>query len=92
MQLSRLVAALTEVYSLLMVIRVLLSWVPALPRSMDFLDPALNFIARVTDPVLDFARRIIPPLGAIDFSPILAFYAVSRLGMLLANLLAGMGL
>jgi len=92
MQLSRLVLALTDVYTLLLIVRVLMSWIPFIPRSLNFLEPALDFIARVTDPVLDLARRVIPPLGGLDFSPILAFYVVGMLGRWLATLLFQMGL
>lgn len=33
----------------------------------------MQFIAFYTDPYLNFFRKFIPPLGMIDFSPIVAF-------------------
>ena len=35
--------------------------------------PAAELLAQVTEPVLAPARRLIPPLGGLDFSPILVF-------------------
>jgi len=35
--------------------------------------PAAALLAQVTEPILAPARRLIPPLGGLDFSPILVF-------------------
>ena len=35
--------------------------------------PAAELLAQVTEPMLAPARRLIPPLGGLDFSPILVF-------------------
>jgi YggT family protein len=35
--------------------------------------PAAELLGQVTEPVLAPARRLIPPLGGLDFSPILVF-------------------
>ena len=47
-------------------IRVLLSWIPNLDRG----NALVQLLAQVTDPVLEPARRIIPPIGGMDISPI----------------------
>jgi YggT family protein len=36
-----------------------------------------QMLAKVTDPYLDIFRKIIPPLGMIDFSPIVAIFALN---------------
>lgn len=56
------------IYMIFLFVRILGSWIP------DFQDhPAMRFVATLTDPYLNVFRRIIPPLGMIDLSPIVAF-------------------
>ncbi len=50
----------------LIIIRILLSWFP----NIDPYNPLVMLLRQITDPILEPARRIIPPLGMIDFSPI----------------------
>ncbi len=71
MGLVSLVNIAFEVYMALMMARILLSWVKHNPYQ-----PIIRFIYEVTEPVLGFFRRIIPPLGMIDISPIVAFIAL----------------
>jgi len=35
--------------------------------------PALNLLQQITEPLLGPARRLLPPMGGMDFSPILVF-------------------
>jgi YggT family protein len=60
-----------EVYSALLLIRILLSWIRHNPYQ-----PIIRFIYEVTDPYLRIFRRIVPPYGQIDFSPIVAFFVL----------------
>lgn len=71
-----------EVYAGLMLLRVLLSWVPHNPRN-----PIIRFVYEITEPVLGFFRRIIPPIGMIDISPIVAFIALDILRRVIIHLL-----
>ena len=57
------------IYSYLLIIRVLLTWFP----NLDWSNPILANLSAITDPYLNIFRGIIPPLGGIDISPILAF-------------------
>lgn len=52
-------------YSLMIVLRVVLSYVVS-PHSR-----LLHFLIRATEPVLRPARRLIPPLGMLDLSPLI---------------------
>lgn len=61
-------------YTIMLFIRILGSWLPELQGQRW-----MRFIAFYTDPYLNFFRKIIPPLGMIDFSPIIAFIALSFL-------------
>lgn len=51
---------------------VLMSWFPNLRESTIG-----QIIGRLVEPYLAIFRRIIPPLGPIDFSPIVAIIALS---------------
>ena len=58
-------------------VRILLSWIP---MSQD--NVIIRLLNQITEPILAPARRIIPPMGGIDFSPmivLLLLYMVQRL-------------
>ena len=67
-----------EVYSWLIIIRILLSWV-SLPESA-FVRSAYRVLFQVTEPYLGLFRRIIPSIGAggvgFDLSPMLAIVVI----------------
>ncbi|MBN9377251.1 MAG: hypothetical protein BGO14_09160 [Chlamydiales bacterium 38-26] len=65
---------LFQVYMLMLFVRILSSWAPQL---MEY--KFMQFIAFYTDPYLNIFRRLIPPLGMFDISPILAFFSISLL-------------
>jgi YggT family protein len=70
------------VYTWLIFIRIILSWIRPNPGN-----PVIKFIIELTEPFLSIFRRIIPPLGMIDISPIAAFFALELLRHLVVNLL-----
>ncbi|MFQ6015805.1 MAG: YggT family protein [Anaerolineae bacterium] len=53
--------------NLAIIARVLLSWINPNPYH-----PVIMFIYQVTEPILAPLRRIIPPIGMIDISPLVA--------------------
>ncbi|MDE5116976.1 MAG: YggT family protein, partial [Trichodesmium sp. St2_bin2_1] len=61
-----------QIYLILMFIRILLSWFP----NVNWYDPPFSVLSQLTDPYLNIFRSIIPPLGGIDFSPIIAIFAL----------------
>lgn len=64
------------IYSYLLIIRVLLTWFP----NVNWYNQPFAALSQVTDPYLNLFRSIIPPLGGIDFSPILAFLLLNIVG------------
>lgn len=72
-----------ELLTILVVVRVLLSWVP----SVDYGHPLISLIVRITDPILQPVRRVLPPVGGLDLSPIIAILLLSLVGKLLHQLL-----
>lgn len=63
-------ATFLGIYSTLLIVRVLLTWFP----TVDWGNPALSALTQITDPYLNLFRSIIPPLGGIDFSSMLAIF------------------
>jgi YggT family protein len=59
------------VYMVMLLVRILGSWVQELQQYRF-----MQFIAFYTDPYLDIFRRVIPPLGMIDISPIAAYFCL----------------
>ena len=70
-QLAGLVSILFDLYSLILLARVLVSWFQVDPYS-----PLVQWLYRLTEPVLAPIRRLLPPAGAADFSPVVAFVLI----------------
>jgi YggT family protein len=69
--------------TILIVVRALLTWVP----SVDYGHPLIRFIIRITDPILLPARRLLPPMGGLDLSPVIAILFLQLVGLLLHRIL-----
>ena len=48
--------------------------------------PAVALLSQITEPILAPARKLLPPMGGLDFSPIIALAALHVLGLLLPDL------
>ncbi|MCQ2958538.1 MAG: YggT family protein [Candidatus Gastranaerophilales bacterium] len=57
----------------IMIVRILLTWFP----NINWYNQPFKAMKDITDPILEPFRRIIPPFGGIDFSPIVAFAVIS---------------
>ena len=66
-------AQTVSIYLLVLLVRVLLSWFP----NLDWSNPVLSGVSAITDPYLNAFRGLIPPIGGLDLSAILAFLALS---------------
>ena len=84
--------ALFLVYLVLIIIRVLLSWVPRMPYNRA-LRTAVTFIEEVTDPYLNVFRRFLPPLGggamSLDLSPVLGIILLVIAQQVVVGLIRG---
>ena len=67
-------------YTLLLLVRVFGSWFPRFAASKW-----MRFVSFYTDPYLNVFRRIIPPLGMIDLSPMVAFFALQILQFIILS-------
>ncbi len=51
--------------------------------------PGVSFLADLTDPVVAPVRRVLPPLGGIDLSPLAVLLIIQVAQMVVGNLLMG---
>ncbi|MCP9900408.1 YggT family protein [Cyanobium sp. Cruz CV13-4-11] len=88
--LLQVLAQTLSIYLLVLLVRVLLSWFP----NLDWSNPVLSSVSAITDPYLNAFRGLIPPLGGIDLSALVAFIALqlaqSLLGASIATLSGGL--
>ena len=88
MRLSTLLGNILQLYFLIIIVRCFLTWLP----NIDWEKPFFKFIAVATDIFLAPFRRIIPPMGGLDFSPIIAILAFQFIANTIVSMLAKMGL
>ncbi len=62
---------LLSFYSLLIFIRIIFEW-----GRVSYTNRGMRFLLNATEPLLGPLRRIVPPVGAFDISPIVAFIIV----------------
>jgi YggT family protein len=75
-------AQFLQIYLILLFIRILLSWFP----NINWYDPPFSILSQLTDPYLNIFRSVIPPLGGIDFSPMLAIILLQFAASLLSSI------
>lgn len=67
-----IVSTILNIYFFALIVMVIASWIA--PYSNH---PALALVFQLTDPVCAPARKLLPPMGGIDFSIILVFVAIT---------------
>ena len=77
-----LLATILQLYTFVLLARILISWIP----NLDPYHPIVQLLFQVTDPVLEPARKLIPPIGMIDISPIVVFIIIGILAQFLERL------
>ena len=65
--LLRLIRLTFTLYSFAIIVRAFLSWF-----RISYYHPAARFLIQITDPLLIPLRRYIPPMGGMDFTPMVA--------------------
>ena len=73
-----LITALIQIFTLLILARVLLSWV-----QVDPYNPIVQFIYQITEPFLKPVREVLPPAAGLDFSPIVLLILVQVVGQII---------
>jgi len=72
---------LGTVLTILIIVRAILSWFA--PAGGE----VMRVLVDVTEPILAPIRRLLPPIGGLDLSPILALVAINVVQQLLLSLL-----
>jgi YggT family protein len=80
---AQILAFLLSLYYLLVIIRILLTWV-RVPGGIAPSGPMIDTLGRIVDPYLNFFKRFIPlRFSRLDFSPLLALISISLVQRLL---------
>ena len=81
---GRLFSALIDFYVILIVIYVLMSW---FPHEKGIMKDIYDVLGSVCEPYLVLFRKIIPPMGNIDFSPVFAVIVLELIARLIVKVL-----
>lgn len=79
---AMLVQLFVQIYSLVILARVLMSWV-----NIDPYSPLARTIFDLTEPVLAPIRNLLPQTTGLDFSPIIAMVLLQIIGQMLISML-----
>ena len=80
-------ALVANLYFFAILINIILSWVA--PGTQH---PAAALLYQLTEPVMQPFRKLIPPMGGIDLSPILVFLSINVIQILLKSMAQSAGL
>ncbi|MDX2085130.1 MAG: YggT family protein [Candidatus Melainabacteria bacterium] len=76
---------LVELYKWVLIARILLSWIP----SISWYEQPWQTLDQLTEPVMGPFRRLIPPLGGLDLSPVLLFLLINLIQGALRGAMGG---
>jgi YggT family protein len=82
MAIIQLVQTLFQVYSFILLARVLTSWF-----QVDPYNPVIRILYQLTEPLLAPIRRLLPQMGMMDLSPIVAFIAITVVERLVISMM-----
>lgn len=85
---AALANAILKIYFFAMIVMIILSWVA--PNASH---PAALLVMQLVEPIMAPVRRVIPPLGMIDLSPIVVFIAINLIdGLVVGSLIRAAGI
>ncbi len=76
---AALLIEVLEIYKWIVIAAVIVSWLTAfnvINQYNNFVRTILRILITLTDPVFRHVRRVIPPIGGLDFSPIVVFVII----------------
>lgn len=77
-----LLGGLIDFYVLLILAYIVLSWF----RPHGFMQDVFRTLGTIVEPFLGIFRRLIPPVGMVDFSPMVAIIVLELISRLLDRL------
>jgi YggT family protein len=81
--LFQLLFYILQIFGLILLARVILSWFPNVDRS----NPLIQLVFDITEPILRPVRDLLPQSGMIDFSPLVVFLIIQVLTTILRTLI-----
>ncbi len=81
------IGVVSNIYLVAILVSIILSWVA--PGSYN---PIVLLLHQLTEPVMTPFRKILPPLGGLDLSPILVFLLINIIQILLNSVLNALGM
>lgn len=84
--------AVFEVYLIILLVYVLTNLIFALgvrPPYSRYTDAVLGFLREVSEPYLRLFRKLLPPIGMMDFTPMIAIIVLGVVAKIVANAIHG---
>jgi YggT family protein len=81
------VGLLVNIYFFALLAMIILSWI-----AQGSTNPAIYLLYQITEPVMAPLRKILPPMGGLDFSPILVFILINVIQIALRHIADSVGL
>jgi YggT family protein len=78
---AEIVIVITTVLSIAIFARAILSWFP----NIDPRNPAVEILVQVTEPILAPLRRVMPRMGMMDLTPMVAIILLQVIGSIVAR-------
>lgn len=88
MNIPYIINTLFNFYFILIILRVFLTWIP----NLDWFSQPLKTLCLITDWYLDIFKKIIPPFGGLDFSPIIAIIVLQLIQRLVLMIIVSLGI
>ena len=88
MRISQLINSLFNIYWWLIIVRIFLTWVP----SIRWENQPFNTLRKLVDPLLAPFRSLIPSIGGLDISPIVALLFLQFVQVAIVKLFMSFGL
>ena len=76
---AALLIEILEIYKWIVIAAVIVSWLTAfnvINVHNNFVRTLLRILLALTEPVFRLVRRVIPPIGGLDISPIIVFLVI----------------
>jgi YggT family protein len=76
---AALLIEVLEIYKWIVIAAVIVSWLTAfnvINQYNNFVRTVLRILIALTEPVFRQIRRVIPPMGGLDLSPIIVFVVI----------------
>lgn len=83
--LVQIIQSLFNFYNMLIIVYILLTWIPMNPNGL--LADIGAVLEGIVGPYLNFFRRFMPPMGGLDFSPVIAVLALTLIERILIGII-----